>query len=142
MITSVVKVDFEIAAVYMGQDTDLILSHGPGPRFGPGTLDPDPTKNYFGPGSKTRTRTRNFGPGPDEKIFWTRIQPGPRPRPEILNRFLFMDPPSDCNFFRISKQLFWYCTRVVRNKRRDAFRNVFIVVCQARFASKFRYQIL
>ncbi len=69
MITSVVKVDFEIAAVYMGQDKDLILSHGPGPRFGPETLDPDPTKNYFGPGSKTRTRTRNFGPGPDKNFF-------------------------------------------------------------------------
>ena len=65
MITSVVKVDFEIAAVYMGQDTDLILSHGPGPRFGPGTLDPDPTKKYFGPGSKTRTRDpMDPGPGP------------------------------------------------------------------------------
>ena len=73
MITSVVKVDFEIAAVYMSQDKDLILSHGPGPRFGPGpdkklfwtrVQDPDPMKKYFGPGSKTRTRnrTRNFGP--------------------------------------------------------------------------------
>ena len=48
MIVSVVKVDFEIATVYMGQDTDPILSHGSGTRFGPENMDPDPMEIFFG----------------------------------------------------------------------------------------------